>query len=302
MNLARLVCRPALPQDTPAILELTRHIWDGHDYIPFVWQDWLRDEEGLLVVAQLGSQIVGMGKLTKITAGEWWLEGLRVHPDFEGQGIATHIQTFLLDFWQKIGSGAIRLVTASQRIAVHRICQKSGFIKVAELKSFSASAIQPSEEMELGAAGEHFVLITDLEWDEAWKFIEEHRSRSSWTSFVDLGWQWYPLHRQMLLQFIQNKNAYWWRGRQGLLLVGEDKDEESGDAFTLIRWLGCDFANLATCLLDSRVMAAKRGNPKVSWIARFDKEVEQALITAGYENDWDFSLYLFEKWYNPAEP
>src|SRR3989304_1033395 len=32
-----LVCRPALPVDTPAVLDLTARIWDGGDYVPRVW-------------------------------------------------------------------------------------------------------------------------------------------------------------------------------------------------------------------------------------------------------------------------
>jgi len=50
----RLVCRPALPKDTPDVLELTRTIWDGHDYLPAVWDDWLRDYDGMLAVRNTG--------------------------------------------------------------------------------------------------------------------------------------------------------------------------------------------------------------------------------------------------------
>ncbi|MGB9641024.1 MAG: hypothetical protein ACPL4H_08945 [Anaerolineales bacterium] len=113
--------------------------------------------------------------------------------------------------------------------------------------------------------------------------------------------QWTPLYQGFLERCIHTGDAYWWRSRLGLLLIGEDTDEESGETFLLIRWLGCEFADLTTFLLDIPVLAAKLGYSKVSWIALFDKEVEQALIAAGYENDWDFSLYLFEKWYNPAD-
>ena len=42
-----LVCRPALPMDTPQVLDLAKHIWEGHDYIPYVWNDWLADPQGV---------------------------------------------------------------------------------------------------------------------------------------------------------------------------------------------------------------------------------------------------------------
>ena len=73
-----MVCRPVLPKDTPDVLELTRWIWGGHDYIHLVWADWLKDTEGLLTVAEYGGHVVGLYKLTRLSPSEWWLEGLRV--------------------------------------------------------------------------------------------------------------------------------------------------------------------------------------------------------------------------------
>jgi hypothetical protein len=37
-----IVCRPALPKDTPDVMELTRTIWEGEDYVPKVWGSGLR--------------------------------------------------------------------------------------------------------------------------------------------------------------------------------------------------------------------------------------------------------------------
>ena len=47
-----LVCRPALPLDTPGMLLISRQIWEGDDYVPKVWSEWLFDPEGLLAVAE----------------------------------------------------------------------------------------------------------------------------------------------------------------------------------------------------------------------------------------------------------
>ncbi len=35
-DLYRFVCRPALPKDPPDVMELTRNIWEGDDYVPHV--------------------------------------------------------------------------------------------------------------------------------------------------------------------------------------------------------------------------------------------------------------------------
>jgi hypothetical protein len=48
----RVVIRPALPLDREAVLEFCKFIWDGHDYIPDVWDDWMADPSGEMFVAE----------------------------------------------------------------------------------------------------------------------------------------------------------------------------------------------------------------------------------------------------------
>jgi len=51
-NRIQVHCRPAQERDTPAVLELCSHIWDGDDYVPEMWQGWLADPYGRLLVAE----------------------------------------------------------------------------------------------------------------------------------------------------------------------------------------------------------------------------------------------------------
>lgn len=300
MELARLVCRPALPQDTHAILELTKHIWNGGDYIPMVWQTWLADEQGCLAVAELGEHIVGMGKLTQLSQKDWWLEGLRVHPDFEGQGIATHIQEYLLRIWQKIGGGAIRLATSSQRVAVHRLCQRSGFQKVVEMSMVEAVPASPLDGINEHVISNNFILVNETELEDAWRIVINNPLQTWGVNFINQGWQWLPISKELLISLIQKQNIYWWINQQALLVMGEDIDEDSEEKYALIRWLACDAKNLIPFFSEIRTFSAMLGYPKVGWIAPINPLITQNLLNAGYENSWDFSLYLFEKWYNPA--
>ena len=94
MTLARVVCRPALLKDTADMLELTSHIWEGNDYLPQVWAEWLADPEGFLAVAEYGGRVVGIAMLECQQPGEWYLAGLRVHPEMEGRGIAGRLHDY----------------------------------------------------------------------------------------------------------------------------------------------------------------------------------------------------------------
>ena len=78
------------------MIQITRQIWEGDDYVPKVWSEWLFDPEGLLAIAEFKGKVVGFGKLTKLSQHDWWLEGLRVHPQFEGNRIASRLHQYLL--------------------------------------------------------------------------------------------------------------------------------------------------------------------------------------------------------------
>lgn len=303
LDLPRLVCRPALPKDTADILELTSKIWNGHDYVPLVWQDWLADPQGLLVVAEFGTHLVGMGKLTRLNQENWWLEGLRVHPEFEGRGIATHLQEYLVATWERIGSGAVRLATSSQRIPVHRICRRTGFEQVAEITAFEAPAttenrVAPPESKEK-SLDESFTPLRETDFEPAWKSATSNPLYDYWAGFIDLGWQWMPLERDILAQKIQAGQAYCWRGLKGLIVLGED-DDDSGQKFAVLQYVSCPVELLKELLHDFRSLAGRLGYEKASWIAPVQPVIETSLAQAGFERAWEISLYLFEKWYNPA--
>lgn len=284
-NLAELVCRAALPLDTPAVLELTRHIWNGHDYIPFVWQDWLADAEGFLAVAEYGNRIAGMGKLTRLAEDEWWLEGLRVHPDFEGRGFATHIHRYLMERWRALGKGVIRLATASKRIPVHRICAKLGFQKVAEFAAFEKPA-------ELRGSSPAFRLIQADELEPMFALAKESPLLPLGFNLIDLGWQWAKPRRAYLERYLAAAQAYAWRGNAGLVCADEDTEEEVKSL--MIRWAACQPSDLAEVLVDFAHFAAQNGYQKAAWIAPLQPAIIQELEKAGYQAAWDFSLYVFE--------
>jgi GNAT superfamily N-acetyltransferase len=154
-----VVCRPALPSDKTDVLEFTKFIWDGRDYVKYVWDEWLADPQGMLAVAQYGRQCVGLGKISLSAPGQWWLQGLRVDPKFQGMKISSHIQRYLDEWWLEHGDGVVRLMTSSKRPKVHHLSEKFGFTKTLEVKEFEANSLdepcetfQPLQKNEISSA------------------------------------------------------------------------------------------------------------------------------------------------------
>jgi GNAT superfamily N-acetyltransferase len=281
-----LLCRPALPKDTPDVLELTRTIWEGHDYIPYVWEDWLKDAEGTLTVVEYGGRVVGLGKITLLSPGQWWKEGLRVHPDFQGRGIASHLHKYQEDYFERFGDGVIRLATASFRVPVHRLCDRTGYQKIGEFSIFGASSLAETVDS--------FQPVSSEAIPEAWEFALQSPSLSLSCGLMDMGWKWATPTVARLETAAQLQRVWRWRGDTGLLTFGEDEDDEGVKAL-VVQLLACPLEHMADCLLDFRRMAASLGYAKVGWIAPLHPIALTALEIAGYQREWSDSLFLYEK-------
>jgi len=285
-----IVCRPALPLDTPGMIELTRHIWDGEDYVPGIWADWLLDPEGMLAVAKSGGRVVGLGKLTRLSETDWWMEGLRVHPDHEGRGIASRLNDYLLDYWQRTGSGVVRLATSSSREPVKHLSKKRGFQIIGEYSTFKA----PISNLDSNNAIKN--IFQPLNPDEAFEAVEwltkPKKDRLPF-GMMDLGWQFAEPKTQYFDRYLKNNQVWWWRNRSGILIMVEKID--GSDIWARIRMLACQIGDMVELLSDVQLLAGTCGYTFVTWLAPLIPKVEDNLAQAGFKRDWDSSLLIFEK-------
>ncbi len=279
-----IVCRPAQARDTEAVMELSSHIWEGGDYLPYVWEEWMADPEGLLGVAEIHGRVAGVFKLTRFQDDEWWMEGLRVHPDFQGQGVATHIHNYVVDTWRKIGKGVIRLVTASINIKVHHMCEQGGFKRLIEIIPYRAASLLEKTES--------FTLLIKEDAQEAMELIETSEMFALASRMVKLGWVYGDLKLKDIQESIDKGRAWWWRGRSGLLTIFED--EEDGELSPWIQLLACPLSSLEDMLADYRRLMSASGYKYAYWMAPNHAEVISTAEKTGFAQSWDISFYIYE--------
>jgi GNAT superfamily N-acetyltransferase len=282
-----VVCRPALPKDTADVLELTSHIWEGHDYVPHVWADWLADPEGLLAVAECGGRVVGMYKLTRLGPAEWYLEGLRVHPDQEGRGTAAHLHDYLMDTWQRVGGGLIRLATVTHNVKVQHLAERSGFEQVASFTPFKALA-------ESGPVDD-FTPLQPAEAAQALALIQQSPALALSHGLLDRGWAWAWPALKHLEETIQAGQAWWWQGRSDRLLAAWEDDENEDERRLVVQAAACPLDELAELLAGFRRLAAGLGYEAAGWVAPQQPDAQAILEAAGYQRDWDEAVHVYEK-------
>ena len=83
-----LTLRPVRPADYDRIVEITQDVWEGHDYIPRVFDRWVSDSAASFQAAELDGEVVGVQRTRPFAPGLVWYEGLRVASSHHRQGIA----------------------------------------------------------------------------------------------------------------------------------------------------------------------------------------------------------------------
>ncbi|MFC2052795.1 GNAT family N-acetyltransferase [Chloroflexota bacterium] len=286
-----VICRPASIKDTPYVMELTSKIWDGEDYVPVVWTEWLCDSTGELTVAECDNRVIGLGKLTRLSSADWWLEGLRVHPDFEGIGIAAQIHDYLLDIWLNQGRGKIRLATASFRHPIHHLCRRTGFKKIGEFMIFQITISEPDD---INLKEQTFQLIPSSEINKSLDFALSSPMMPLSYGLMDLDWKWAPLRFSYFTDAVNRGMAFWWRNRNGVLVIRKSL-EEKDESRLYLSLVVCQPDNIGPYFLDLLTYAQIKGYHKIDWITPLQPDLLLQLEEIGFKRTWDDSLYLYER-------
>lgn len=204
------VLRAARPEDRAEIRELREGGFGAFDPHLDRFDAWLADRAGAFVVAVLDGRVVGCAKLTELDAGQWWLEGLRVHPQYRGRGVAHRLVSHRIALWRERGGGALRAQVASYQAHVQRIFVDLGLSPVATYIDVVAGPVDGDPELVQLAHG-------DVAWMH--ELLERSVSLAAARGLVEQHLQW---HRPRVERLVHAGCAYGWRGRQGLVLAHED--------------------------------------------------------------------------------
>lgn len=140
--------------DYDDIVDISKHIWGGYDYLPKVFHEWV-DEEGyfLGLVDSEKDKVVGVGKLSVLHDKSGWLEGLRVHKDYRGQKLARLISERLLEMAKGyLKEGKIKKVAFSTQIdnvESMTLMKKLNFKAEAELMIVSKPPEKVDEDLKI---------------------------------------------------------------------------------------------------------------------------------------------------------
>ncbi|HEV3102631.1 MAG TPA: GNAT family N-acetyltransferase, partial [Candidatus Dormibacteraeota bacterium] len=120
-----LTLRPVRPSDRDRVVELTRDVWGGHDYLPSVFDDWVADAASAFQALEVDGVVVGLQRLRPYAPGLVWYEGLRVATSHRHQGLARAMLDSAIAEAREQGHGEMRLATGNPEAV--RLFESVGF-------------------------------------------------------------------------------------------------------------------------------------------------------------------------------
>jgi GNAT superfamily N-acetyltransferase len=289
LSSSQVLCRPAVESDYPDIAEFCKGIWDGGDYVPNVWHHWLKDPHGLLATAEYDGHAIGCAKLSLLAEGQWWLEGFRVDPQKQGLKVGSRLHEFMTGWWQANCDGILRLMTSSQNLPVHHLCNRTGYSKIREVCGYkSAPLAEPADGL--------FSPVTDIR--EAAVFARASESLRLTDGLADFGWRIGEVNEQSLARHSSGQADFthafaWWRDRQALVSTWED--EEDGKRTLVPAVLACALHGMPSLLTDLRRLAAQLQFDELFLIAFDLPQVTSQIEAGGFWKHWEHNAFIFEK-------
>lgn len=288
---AALTIRPARPGDRPAMERICAVTWDWGDYIPEIWDDWLADEQGQLIVGDLEGQVVALSKTTFQPAGQAWLEGMRVDPTCRQRGIAGQFLEYSIAQARARGACVVRLGTSAHNTPVHIIAARAGMERV------GAYVLRSAEPLPDGSP---LIYLAPVQDARLRAFLAQSPALAHTRGLYSVGWAWQELSEARASQFLAAAQVvvHLAAGSDILALVTVHVDPD-GDEM----WIG--FADgrpqeLAELASNIRFNAAQRGIARVRVMVPDLPWLLNAFEAAGYvPGDWEGELWIFERRLDP---
>jgi GNAT superfamily N-acetyltransferase len=140
---SELTLRPVRPADRERILEMTRDVWDGRDYIPRVFDDWISDSGAAFQVAEVDGVVVGLQRLRPYAPGLIWYEGLRVASTHRRQGVARAMLQSAIAESRDQGFREMRLATGNPDAV--KLFETEGFRRLLDIRWWRGLRVEGGE-------------------------------------------------------------------------------------------------------------------------------------------------------------
>jgi len=197
--------RKITPEHKERVLQISKDIWEGDDYIPEIFDNWVSDPYGEFVGLFVENQLIAFGKMTYLTPTDVWLEGLRKDQSVEIKGVGKIFTEYYLNILsQRKDLTSVRFATYFANHASITSAQRAGFrgILTCSLKNLE---IHDNEQIEI-----HQNITNEITYHEFKNYILSSSYLKKCKNLLSKGWVIYDAAEQYFAEFYSKKQLGAW--------------------------------------------------------------------------------------------
>lgn len=290
---ADIEIRPARAEDQDAVYAFTARTWgDDGDYIPYVWDHWLSDPNGAMLVAAQDGRAIGLIHVQLLSATEAWIEGIRTDPALRRHGIGRALTTRALAVARERGAQVARMFIDGDNIASQQMAEGFGFNRVAGFAMFYAPAAGPDEPAEVLPVGYTLRTPGAADLPRLWAFLQASNLVPLNGGLIVQAWRARSLTAGILEQRLAAGEVHTleaWDAIQALAIVHANTHNERGPRLT-VQYLDGAAEGIGRLALALRQFAAREGLAEVRAVLPDEVLIlRDAMDGAGYSRREDES-------------
>jgi RimJ/RimL family protein N-acetyltransferase len=197
---AKISVRKARNSDREAVFKFCEKTWSWGDYIPKVWDKWLKEKNGRVFVATIDNVPVGIFHLSIDKPHEVWLSGARTDPKYRRMGVATAMTRKCLEYAKNKGAKVARLVTETDNEAAMALLQKLEFKQIAEFVEMTTEKITKENSKNSRWAEEN-------ETEAIWNYLQKSKVYRKAAGLYTVLFHWFSLEKSDIERFIKQRKA-----------------------------------------------------------------------------------------------
>ena len=218
--------RHATKSDKGEVLRFCVNTFEWGDYIDQVWDFWISDRNGVLLVAEHDEEYNLHGKKRSSVIAishaslcpnnkNVWLEGIRVHPNFRHRYVATQLLNSMISYGKKQGAVEASAIVAGNNITSQLMMESNGFAIISKWSYYTINKIPKRvDKVKLRSK-----VVTSEDTETVRNYLKRSEVyKSSGKTYVN-SWRWYSLDLSVLENFIKHENV---------LVIGNDPIEGIG--------------------------------------------------------------------------
>lgn len=202
----KLYFRSLHKRDVPAVLDISKDIWEGDDYVPFVIHEWLGDQTSLnygVFKDPTMNDLIGFGRVKVLNENLAWLEGGRVKSSYQKQGIGKEIMQYALNYAKEIGVKLVQYDTSSRNEGSVALAMNFGFQKK---KSMELLGCKYNEIKKDGLISTEMKKVEKKEAKSIYRKLDTGSGNE-----ICIGWAYVPIDN------LTNQNSVWYHNDKAII-------------------------------------------------------------------------------------